>query len=657
MKQSPIGIVCGGGDYPRLVAQACVERGYDFCLVFLNGFCSEENWPTSKSISVNLGEIGAAIDFLKKNKVKKIIFAGKIKRPNFHQLSMDKKGKSWLLKLRKDIFSGDDRLLKAVAELIQQEGFKIIAGTSLLEDVFFQEGVFSLRRPSALDQHNINLGISAAEELGLSDLGQSVIVYNGRILGRENEDGTNALIERCGLKSKKGGVLIKISKPQQDNRLDLPTIGVETIEMLYKNNFDGVAVEAGKCIILNKDAIIRRANELNIFVTAVKVKTAKIFIIAGEASGDYLGGKLMRNIIKISNQRVEFFGVGGRYMEKAGLKKFFAVQELSIMGIWEIIGRVFHVHRLILRTVQAICDYQPDVVVTIDSSGFTHRVAKKIKSVAAGRTIPIIHYVAPPVWAWRPWRAKSMYKFIDGLMVLFPFEPQYFNKHGLKTVFVGHPVVTDPDFNKPKDSKLQNFLNSVFKVNGKKELKIITLLPGSRTSEITRHLPILEEFAQLMINKYKDVKFIIPTIENLESDIKIMTKHWKHKPIIVTKTSQKILSYYLSDMAIASSGTVALELARAGLPFIVIYKTSFITYSIVKFLIKVRNVCLVNLLAGENVIPELLQQNCTAENIFHHAEKLLDSKELEKQKQAFTKVIKMLRGSPHKAAKEILKLV
>jgi lipid-A-disaccharide synthase len=653
MKQSPIGIICGEGNYPRLVARACVDKGLDFCLVFLNGFCDANNWPQVANISVNLGEVGRTIDFFRENGVRKIVFAGRVKRPNFRQLSVDRKGKSWLLKLKKSIFAGDDGLLKAVAELVQKEKFEIISGTSLLDDIFFAEGVFSLRAPSASDQDDIAVGLSAARELGLSDLGQSVIVSNKKVLGKEDENGTNALIEKCGPEAKKGGILIKISKPQQDTRLDLPTIGVETIEMLHKNHFDGVVVEAGKCIVLNKEEVIKRANELNMFISAIQVQTTKIFMIAGEASGDYLGSKLMQNMV--TKKRIEFFGIGGQHMERAGLGKLFAVHELSMIGIWEVVRKIFHVRRLINKTVQAIHDYRPDVIVTIDSSGFTHRVAKRIKSSAAGSRIPVVHYVAPPVWAWRPWRAKTMHRFIDILMTLFPFEPPYFSKHGLKTIFVGHPIAADPDFNKPHSSKLQNFLNSICKNNGKS--MVITLLPGSRMSEIAAHLPILEQFTQLMVDKYQDVKFIIPTIEHLKTDIEIGTKHWKHKPIIVTQTSQKVLSYYLSRMAVASSGTVALELARVGLPFVVIYKTSAITYFIVKLLIRVKNVCLVNLLAGENVVPELLQQHCSAENIFRQAEKILDGDGSKKQKQAFSKIIRTLRRDPGAAAEVVLSAV
>ncbi|MDR2646069.1 MAG: lipid-A-disaccharide synthase [Holosporaceae bacterium] len=646
-----IGIICGGGDYPRLVSQACIEKNLEFCLIMLEGFCSRNGWPEVANISVGIGEIGRAIDFLHQRKVKKIIFAGMVKRPNFYGLMLDSKGRSWLLKLGKAILAGDDALLRAVSNLALQEGFETVSGTSLVEDIFFPPGIYSQRKPTEADRKNIDIGLSAATELGISDVGQSVAVWNGEIIGKEDVHGTNALLEKCG-KGYCGGVLVKIAKPQQDERLDLPTIGVETIDILHKNGFAGIAIEAERCIALNKKEIIAKANELNIFVMAVKPRCLKVFLIAGEASGDYLGGKLMETIGKIFNGRVEFSGIGGQCMGKAGLKKLFSIDELSIIGIWEVVGKVFRLKKLITDAVQKIIDYQPNVVVTIDSSGFTHRIAKKIKKIS--RKIPIVHYVAPPVWAWRRWRAKSMPKFIDKLMTLFPFEPAYFEKYGLKSVFVGHPIAEDVDFNRPHRSRLQNFLSSSCKIKKKDNYKIITLLPGSRKSEIALHLPLLEEFTKLMIRKYKNVKFIIPTVENLEKKINDMTHNWLQKPIVATTKAQKVLSYYVSDVAVAASGSVTLELARVGLPFVTIYKTSSITYLIVKLLINIKNVCLVNLLNKKNIVPELLQKDCTAENIFNCVEKILDPNESEKQKESFKKVMKILQEDQEQAARETI---
>jgi lipid-A-disaccharide synthase len=247
-----------------------------------------------------------------------------------------------------------------------------------------------------------------------------------------------------------------------------------------------------------------------------------------------------------------------------------------------------------------------------------------------------------------------MHKFIDKLMTLFPFEPAYFEKYGLKTIFVGHPIAQDAEFSRPHHQELQNFLESVCAIKEKKDHRIITLLPGSRMSEIIHHMPILEQFTKLMISKHEKMKFIIPTVKNLEKKINEMTNNWIQKPIIVTTKSQKVLAYYSSDAAVAASGTVTLELARAGLPFVTIYKTSNITYFIVKFLIRVRNVCLVNLVTKKDVVPELLQRNCTPENIFNCVEKILTIKESEKQKKLFEKVVKTIKANPEIAAKEVI---
>lgn len=435
----------------------------------------------------------------------------------------------------------------------------------------------------------------------------------------------------------------------------------------------------------------------------------KIFIIAGEASGDYLGSRLMEDIKSIINTQfteinsefsvcsnVEFIGIGGEHMEKAGLKKIFSIDDLSIIGIWEVIGKIIHVKKMIKKTVEKILSYNPDVIVTIDSSGFTHRIDKMVKKHIKKnglRNIPIVHYVAPPVWAWRSWRAKSLHKFIDKLLVILPFEPELFQKYNLKTVFVGHPIVSDITFEKPTDSEKQIFLKKIgistkskkndevprisisicsdieesrccnlekIPVNRQEKLKtkIITLLPGSRKSEIDAHIPVLSEFCDLMVEEYKNVKFIIPTTNIMRDYIQEKVKNWKCTPIIVDSTSEKNSAYYISDIAIAASGTVVLELARTGLPSIVIYKTSAITSAIVRFLVKVKFVSLINILAGKEVVHELLQRKCTSRNIFEHVKLLMNSEEAELQKNAYKQITSSLTVPQAKlAAIEVLKMI
>lgn len=646
-----LGIVCGSGNYPRVIAQTCCAKGIDFCLVFLDGFCDVHNWPAAETISAGVGQIGKIVDFFHKNDVKEVVFAGNVKRPDFSKLSLDKKGAAWLLKLGKHALGGDDELLRAVAELLTQEGFEVKAGTDYLEDIFIEEGTFSERKLSSQEENDVQFGFKAARDLGAQDKGQAVVVCDGEVIATEDVNGTDNLIARSAKvrKAKSGGVLIKVSKPQQDGRLDLPTIGVNTIENLHKNGFVGVAVECRKCIVLDKKSVLDKVNEYGMFFVSVKSSALKVFIIAGEASGDYLGDRLMQDISDISDGNVEFFGVGGDNMTRAGLRKLYSTQELSIIGIWEVLGKIFHVKKMINETVKNILAYQPNVIVTIDSSGFTHRVAKKLKKL--GCKISVVHYVAPPVWAWRKWRAKTMHNFIDKLMTLFPFEPELFNKYQLNTVFVGHPIATDADFEKPGETRLRNFKSS-YKLD---DSKVITLLPGSRYSEIAKHLPILKDFVSLMHEKYGNVKFIIPTIPSLKNTITSLTKSWDVSPIIVESKAQKILGYYASDLAVAASGTVTLELARVGLPAIVIYKTSRVTYQIVKFLIHVSHVCLINIIAKKTVVPELLQDDCTAQNIFEQAQKLLETKAGNTQKKYYQQVMESIIGTKQQAAIEVIK--
>ncbi|MDR2794843.1 MAG: UDP-2,3-diacylglucosamine diphosphatase LpxI [Holosporaceae bacterium] len=262
-------IICGGGCYPQLVAQACVAKGIGFCLLFLEGssansklWTREISYSNVPFLSIGFGEIAKALDFFHRNGVSEIIFAGGVKRPNFHEISLDKKGISWLLKLGTTIFSGDDALLKKLSDLLETEGFKIRAGTDLLDDIFVRNEVLSHRHPTEADYADIQRGLEVAAAIGNQDIGQAVIVSEGLILGVECVEGTDALVERCAFlrKTETGGILVKTSKPQQDYRLDLPTIGPKTIDILSRHHFSGVAVEAGKCIVIDKKSVIEQVN-------------------------------------------------------------------------------------------------------------------------------------------------------------------------------------------------------------------------------------------------------------------------------------------------------------------------------------------------------------------------------------------------------------
>ena len=628
-----LGIFCGKGDYPKIVIDSCKKQRREFCLLFINDYDRDFTYPNVPKVVFKLGQVGKVLQFLEENGVNKITFAGHVKRPGLWDLSLDLEGLKWLARLWKTLFrAGDDALLREIAALFKERGIDLISGTDLLDNTFLSEGVFSERRPTKEEEVEIKLGIRESQLLGIQDIGQSIVVSGDRVIAREDHFGTDALIDRCF-----DGVLVKTSKPQQDFRMDLPVIGVRTIENLHRHNFRGLVVEADRTIVLNQKEVLKKVDEYGLFFQAVKIRRKhKVFIVAGESSGDYLGGRLMKDLRKI-DEDIEFIGIGGPCMEEAGIVNLCSISKLSLIGVWEVIGKIFFIKDLIKKTADTIVHYNPDVVVTIDSSSFTHRIDKLVKK--KNPDIPIVHYVSPPVWAWRGWRAKNLHKFIDKLLVLFPFEKVFLRDYDVNTTFVGHPIASDVDM--VKDPSLQA-----------KDLTI-TLLPGSRPSELEKHMPVLKKFAELVIAKHPEVRFYLPTVKTVAPLIKRYVEDWHYKPIVSTKKMKKIKAYNMSHVAVAASGTVTLELAKMRLPFVTIYKTSPITYRLVKWLIKVPFVCLVNILAGKSLVPELLQDECTPQNIFDAVENIINTDQKTEQRSEFEKIIKKLKVDRMKAAKEV----
>lgn len=333
----------------------------------------------------------------------------------------------------------------------------------------------------------------------------------------------------------------------------------------------------------------------------MKQTPKKIYIIAGEASGDQIGSKLMM-ALKERDASYTFYGIGGDKMQDVGLKPVFPMQELSIMGLAEIVPHLRRIFKRIKQTVAHVIKTQPDVLITIDSSGFTHRVIKRVKKQIEKQNLPYIpsvHYAAPPVWAWRPWRAKNVAKFLDHLLCLYPFEPPYFTKHGLKSTFVGHPIT-------------ENCI-TIDNQNHTKENNIL-LLPGSRTSEINLLLPTFLEVAHKIYSN-QTCQFLLPTLPHLKSKIEAILP--KDLPVkLTTNLREKEKMFNTANSAIAASGTVSLELAQYNIPHVIAYKTSAITALFLKLLIKTRFIALPNILAHKYIVPELLQENCRTENIY-----------------------------------------
>ena len=360
----------------------------------------------------------------------------------------------------------------------------------------------------------------------------------------------------------------------------------------------------------------------------------KIYLIAGEPSGDLLGSRLMRALRKKTNNEVEFFGIGGDTMEQEGLKSLFDISELAVMGLVEVIPSIPKVLKRIKQTVADIKKNNPDIVITIDSWSFCSRVHKALRKQNIG--VKQLHYVAPQVWAWKKRRAKTMYKYVDELLTLLPNEPQYFTKHHLKTIFVGHPVV-ESDALKADGQSFRK------KYNISDEKQVISILPGSRHTEVSKLLPDFLTAARIIYEQNPDVVFALPTVKTVVNRIKHMTRNNRLPLIILETENDRYSAFQASSAAIAASGTVALELAICNIPHIIAYKVSPLTYLLAKYLVKIKYVNLTNIMLKRLVVPELLQEKCTPKNIVCNINELLKSgQEYDKQMQGFADIKKYL---------------
>lgn len=375
-----------------------------------------------------------------------------------------------------------------------------------------------------------------------------------------------------------------------------------------------------------------------------------IFIVSGETSGDNLAGRLMAALKAETGGRVRFAGVGGPQSEAQGLESLFPMRELSLMGLAEVLP---HLPRLIKRlnqTVEAAKTLRPDVVVTVDSPDFCLRVAHRLH----GWGIPVVHYVAPQLWAWRPGRARRLATRIDHLMALLPFEVAFFAKYGIASTFVGHPAI---------ESGAGHGDGPAFRAKHaiSPDATLLCVVPGSRPGEARRMLPIFAPALAMIMEKHPDLRVVIPVADAAADLVAQLTRDWPF-PVVFASPADRFDAFAASDAAMAKSGTVTLELALAGVPMVVAYRVSPATAFIVRRLISVKHASLVNLLTEREVVPEFLQENCTPERLAAAVEALLDSSEVrERQRQGFRELAKAL-GDAHpspseRAAKVVLDIV
>jgi lipid-A-disaccharide synthase len=355
----------------------------------------------------------------------------------------------------------------------------------------------------------------------------------------------------------------------------------------------------------------------------------KIFLIATEESGDRLGANLMKVLRQRLGGAVRFEGVGGQSMAREGLVSLFPIERLSIMGLAAVVKQLPTILRLIRETAAAVTQVAPDVLVIIDSPDFTHRVARRVR--ARDPAIPIIDYVSPSVWAWRPGRARTMRIYVDHVLALLPFEPEeYVRLRGPPCSYVGHPLT----------EQIGGLRPGIDEQKRRDEAPpVLLVLPGSRRSEIRHHMTAFGVTLGRLAAEGVPYDLILPTMPHLLEAVREGVKRWKVKPRIVIGEQEKRAAFRIAHAALAKSGTVTLELALAGVPMVAAYRAGAVEAWIMRRMIRSNSVILANLVIGENVVPEFIQQDCTSKKLLPALREVLaDTPLRRRQLEAFAKI-------------------
>ena len=371
----------------------------------------------------------------------------------------------------------------------------------------------------------------------------------------------------------------------------------------------------------------------------------KIFILTGEPSGDKLASTVITKL-KQRNPDIKYSCVGGTHLNSLGIKSIFDLKEITYIGFTNVLFNILKIRNRINKTVEEVIKFNPDILFTIDSPDFTLRVAERVKML--NNNIKTIHYVAPQVWVWRPGRVKKFKKFLDHMLLLFSFEKKYFDKENITNTFVGHPLLEQ---NKKPKIDISSLITN--------DKKIISIFPGSRDSETNVLLPILGDFIKMMNEKFNDYIFIFhSTNENRNSIIDFIKVNNIDNSQVISDDNIKPHILSTSVFSIVKSGTVSLEVCNAGIPSVIIYKINMINYFIMKSLVKVKFANIINIINNKEVIPELLQGECNAKEIYNSVVYFLKNPELMKKQieqcRLTLKEIKSKDTSSENAAKVLI---
>ncbi len=358
----------------------------------------------------------------------------------------------------------------------------------------------------------------------------------------------------------------------------------------------------------------------------------KIFILTGEPSGDKLASTVISKL-KQNHPDIEYLSVGGSHLKALGIKSIYDLKDITYIGFTSVIFNFFKIRNKIKETVNKIIEFNPDILLSVDSPDFTLRVAEKVKRM--NQNIKTIHYVAPQVWVWREGRVKNFKNYLDHILLLFNFEKKYFDKENIRNTFVGHPLLEN---NANVRTDLSNIINQ--------DKKIISLFAGSRTSETIILFPILIDFIKLMNNKFNQYHYVFHATYQNKNYIKDELKKLNLKNVEVI-SDENIKTQILSNsiFAVAKSGTVSLEICNFKVPSIIIYKMNLFNFMIVKLLVKTKYANIINIINQKEIIPELIQKECNAKEIFRSVVYLLKNPELmDKQINQITNTLNDIRS-------------
>lgn len=327
----------------------------------------------------------------------------------------------------------------------------------------------------------------------------------------------------------------------------------------------------------------------------------RYFLIAGEASGDLLGASLMSGLQQLDPD-ARITGIGGSAMQALGLESLFPMDELSLMGIWEVLPKYRHLKRRIAETAEAVIAAEPDALIGIDSPDFCLRVARLVR--ARRPDLRTIHYVAPSVWAWRPGRAAKMAQVIDHVLAILPFEPPLMRAAGMTCDFVGHPVAT-AEIAGPEEAASFRDSHGI-----SAEAPVVLCLPGSRRSEVSRLAPRFDEALMRLRDRVPEIRVVLPTVPGVAAMVRDMTRRWPTAPVVIEDAEAKRAAFAAADLALAASGTVSLDLAANRVPMVIGYDMAPLSRVVIGWLLRTDTVTLVNLVSETRAVPEYLGRNC-----------------------------------------------